>query len=127
MSKGMGPETAMELMLEPVLELPALQGAAFPLCPPSEWRQLLPLAQALTARRALPSGERQGDLVPKRERDWREVSRPGPSSEQVARLGQARAGPPRVAARAAVAALGLGCGTHQPVARACRSGPRTDA
>lgn len=55
-----------------VLMLPALQGPACPLCPPSEWRQLLPLAQALRARRALPPGERQGDLVPKRETDRRE-------------------------------------------------------
>ena len=112
-----------------VLMLPALRGPACPLCPPSEWRQLLPLAQALRARRALPPGERQGDLAPKRETDRREreASRPGSSSERRGRLGQAGAGPLGTAVSAAAAALGLGCSTHRPVARACRSGPRTGA
>ena len=45
----------MELLLE--------SGAGAP-CPPRGRLQLLPSAQAWRAQPALPSGERQGDLVP---------------------------------------------------------------
>lgn len=50
----------MELLLE--------SGAGAPY-PPRGRLQLLPSAQAWKAQPALPSGERQGDLVPERERE----------------------------------------------------------
>lgn len=121
--QGTGSERvrALELLLE--------SGAGTPY-PPRGRLQLLPSAQALRAQPALPSGERQGDLVPKRERGGgpgeREASRPGSSSERrpAGRRERALRG---VAGSAAVAARGLGCGTHRPAARPCRSGPRTGA
>lgn len=61
-SKGTGSESELwSCCWSQMSGLPALQGATL------KWRQLLPLAQALRARHTLPSGERQGDLVPKRE------------------------------------------------------------
>lgn len=59
--QGTGSERvrALELLLE--------SGAGTPY-PPRGRLQLLPSAQALRAQPALPSGERQGDLVPERER-----------------------------------------------------------
>ena len=110
----------MELLLE--------SGAGAPY-PPRGRLQLLPSAQAWKAQPALPSGERQGDLVPERERGdrgEREASRPGSSLEQRP-AGQRERALPGVAGSAALAARGLGCGTHRPVARPCRSGPRTGA
>lgn len=80
-AKGWAPRRqSLQLLLEPGVGTP---------CPPSKWRPLLPLAQALRGRYALPSGERQGDLVPERERLEREATGPGPSAEQSGQLGQA--------------------------------------
>ena len=60
--QGTGSEgvRALELLLE--------SGAGAPY-PPRGRLQLLPSAQAWKAQPALPSGERQGDLVPERERE----------------------------------------------------------
>lgn len=72
MCQGVGSETqSLEAVAEvrcwgflPSRELPSLSACC-----------LLPLAQPLRARHALPSGERQGDLVPKRERLEKERDR----------------------------------------------------
>ena len=66
----------MELLLE--------SGAGAP-CPPRGRLQLLPSAQAWRAQPALPSGERQGDLVPEREREREEET-----GERERRVGLAR-------------------------------------
>ena len=83
--------------------------------------QLLPSAQDPRAQPALPSGERQGDT---RETERGEEAWPVLGAEAG---GAAGAGPPGVAGSVAAAASGLGCGTHRPTARPCRSGPRTGA
>lgn len=80
-AKGWAPRRqSLELLLEPGVRTP---------CPPSKLWPLLPLARALRGRYALPSGERQGDLVPKRERLAKEATGPGPSSEQRGHRGRA--------------------------------------
>lgn len=98
-------------------------------CPPRSHLSALPAFQVAATSplgRALGASahshlERGEESAFPAGQDWAEAT--GPARP---RSGAAGA-PSGDAVQAAAAALGLGCGTHRPAARACRSGPRTGA